>query len=140
MLCLKSYFLIILMCLSLTLFLLTYHFSRKSMIPVSGNNRISPESAGKRRGKSFYPAEKHRKSLEDGSSIPTGKFSDFFGDSRPISCCFRQELVVNHRRKSENFRPEYYFHAVRERSLTYTTFYLFPYLSFIMCISSILSL
>jgi hypothetical protein len=26
----------------------------------------------------MYPAGKHRKSLEHGSSIPTGNFSDFF--------------------------------------------------------------
>ncbi len=59
-------------------------------------------------GKSPYPAGKHRKSLEHGSSIPAGKFSVFL----PVDSC--QLPVLSGRNWAENigknpkiFRPEY---------------------------------
>ncbi len=49
------------------------------------------------------PAGKHRKSLELGSSIPTGNGPDFSGGYLPTSCAFRYEPAGNYRKKSENF-------------------------------------
>jgi hypothetical protein len=47
------------------------------------------ESCRKDAGKSPYPVGKHRKSLGNGSSIPTGSFSDFSGGFLPTACTFR---------------------------------------------------
>jgi len=46
------------------------------------------------------PAGKHRKSLERGSSIPTGNFSDFF---RPVPAEKHSKLTGIHRKKSNKF-------------------------------------
>src|SRR5436853_4878595 len=46
------------------------------------------------------PIRKHRKSLERGSSIPTGKFSDFF---RPIPAGKYRKLTGIYRKKSNKF-------------------------------------
>jgi hypothetical protein len=56
------------------------------MIPVSGNTRTLSELAGKMRKKSSYPAGEQQKSLQDRSSIPAGKFSDFFRSFMVNSC------------------------------------------------------
>jgi hypothetical protein len=65
------------------------------------------------------PVGKHRKSLERGSSIFTGKFSDFFRWFPTSSCRKVQEIDWNLPEKNpKNFRSEYCFH-----------FRLFPVLS-----------
>jgi len=57
------------------------------------------------------PAGKHRKSLEHGSSIPTGKFSDFFRWFPTGSCRKAHEIDWNLSEKNPtNFRSEYCFH------------------------------
>ncbi len=60
-------------------------------------------SCRKDAGKSPDPAGKHRKSLEHGSSIPTGNCPDFSGGFLSTFCAFRQEPARNHRKKFENF-------------------------------------
>jgi hypothetical protein len=49
------------------------------------------------------PAGKHRKSLKHGSSLPSGKFSDFTGGFLLTSCAFRQEPGGKQWKKSEKF-------------------------------------
>jgi hypothetical protein len=65
------------------------------MIPATGSCR-------KDVGKSPYPAGKHRKSLEHGSSIPAGNLSKFSG-FLPTSFAFLQEPGGKHWKKSEKF-------------------------------------
>jgi hypothetical protein len=59
------------------------------MIPATGSCR-------KDAGKSPYPAGKHRKSLEHGSSIPAGKFLVFL----PVDSC--QLPVLSGRNRAKN--------------------------------------
>ncbi len=49
------------------------------------------------------PAGKHRKSLERGSSIPAGKFSDFSDDFRPVPAGKHGKLTGIYWKKSEKF-------------------------------------
>jgi hypothetical protein len=48
------------------------------MIPATGNNWNFTGTARKEAEKSLDPAGNARKIMRNGSSIPTGKFSDFF--------------------------------------------------------------
>jgi hypothetical protein len=48
------------------------------MIPATGNNWNFTGTARKEAEKSLDPAGNARKIMRVGSSIPTGKFSDFF--------------------------------------------------------------
>ncbi len=77
----------------------------RSMTPTTGSCR-------KDTGKSPYPSGKHRKSLEHGSSTPTGNFSDFSGGFLPASFAFWQEPGGKHWKNPEKFRPEYCFHKI----------------------------
>jgi hypothetical protein len=50
------------------------------------------------------PAEKHRKSPERESNIPTGNFPDFFADAfRPVPVESHRKLTGIHRKKSNKF-------------------------------------
>ena len=68
----------------------------RTMIPAPGSFR-------KDAGNSPDPAGKHRKWLEDGSSIPVENCPDFSGGFLPNSCAFRQEATGNHWKKSGKF-------------------------------------
>ena len=64
---------------------------------------LASGSCRKDAGNSPDPAGKHRKSLDDGSSIPVENCPDFSGGFLPASCAFLQELTGNHRKKSGKF-------------------------------------
>jgi hypothetical protein len=53
-------------------------YTPKTMIPATGNNWNFTGTARKEVEKSLDPAGNVRKMMRNGSSIPTGKFSDFF--------------------------------------------------------------
>jgi hypothetical protein len=56
------------------------------MIPATGNNWNSTGTDRKEVEKSLDPAGNVRKMMRNGSSIPTGKFSDFFRRFTGVSC------------------------------------------------------
>jgi hypothetical protein len=72
------------------------------MIPATGLCR-------KDAGKSPDPARKHRKSLEHGSSIPTGNCLDFFRWIPVLSSTNWLEIIE---KNPKNSRPEYCFHKI----------------------------
>jgi hypothetical protein len=53
-------------------------YTPKTMIPATGNNWNFTETGRKEAEKSLDPAGNVRKMMRNGSSIPIGKFSDFF--------------------------------------------------------------
>jgi hypothetical protein len=57
---------------------LANHELPKTMIPATGNNWNFTGIGRKEAEKSLDPAGNVRKMMRNGSSIPTGKFSDFF--------------------------------------------------------------
>ena len=78
---------------------------------IPGRSFRPPDTAGtcrKNAGKRPYPAGKHRKSAEHGSSIPAGNFSDFFPMFSGRFLLERTGIRWNLPEKSpKNFRPEY---------------------------------
>jgi hypothetical protein len=82
------------------------------MIPISGNNRISPQPMGNMRETLLYPGEKPRKSLEHGSSILFWKFFGFFRYFMVNFCRREQEIGRMASEKIQKFsKTEYCFHA-----------------------------
>ncbi len=75
----------------------------KTMIPVTENNWNFTVTNRKEAEKSWDPAGNVRKMMRNGSSIPTGKFSDFSGDLRAFSAGKNGKLARNQWKKSEDF-------------------------------------
>jgi hypothetical protein len=65
------------------------------MIPVTENNWNFTVTNRKEAEKSWDPAGNVRKMMRNGSSIPTGKFSDFSGDLRAFSAGKNGKLARN---------------------------------------------
>ena len=80
-------------------------------VPHPGRSFRPPDTAGtcrKNAGKRPFPAGKHRKSAEHGSSIPAGNFLDFFPMFSDRFLLERTGIRWNSPEKSpKNFRPEY---------------------------------
>ena len=79
-------------------------FFHRKIYPYPGRRFRRPNPAGSCRKdaeKSPYPAGKHRKSLERGSSIPAGNCSDFF---RSIPANFLRFPAGTGRKSSEKIR------------------------------------